>query len=173
MRTILVPISMILLTMSCGAAQNLPPESECNRGLKESDLVAGGWQGPGVQADGGLPATDAVVSTTFLALEPDATTQALFRSLFAPIGTDLTTRDGLVAYQVFTSGRCMTARTISVWKDQASMYTFVGGTAHAAAVAKIGTLSRGGTAVTHWSARASDVTLDDSINRIGAVDAPF
>lgn len=170
-RTLLSTLLLSSVLAACGPA--LAPDSECTRGLKESDLADSAWTGPGVKADGTLASQDVVVSTTFLRLKSDPTASDLFGSLFKDINTDLQTRQGLVAWKVLTSSRCNTARTMSVWKDEASMYAFAGAKAHAAAVAKIASLSRGGTAVTHWHDNASNVTLEQAITHIGAADAPF
>jgi hypothetical protein len=171
MRTLLLFVSLA----ACGpAASALPPDSECTRGTRESDLAEGAWSGPGVLADGGLAdASDVVLSTTFLALDPSANAQALFGSLFADVRTDLQTRDGLIAWKTATSTRCVTARTLGVWRDEASMFAFATGKAHAAAAAKIGTLSRGNSAVTHWHDQASNADLTHALTRLGAADAPF
>lgn len=175
MKTTIKSLLFVTLTLvplaGCGPA--LPPDSECTRGLKESDLAEGAWQGPGVNGDGTLKTQDVVLSTTFLKMKTDATAADLFRQLFADIGTDLETREGLVAWKVMTSTRCNTARTISLWKDEAVMFSFAGGKAHAAAVSKIGALSRGGSAVTHWHDSTANATLDQAITHLGAADAAF
>ncbi len=172
-RTILF-ISSALTLGACGAGTSLPPDSECTRGVKESDLVQAPWQGPGA-VDGGLPAStnEVVVSTTFLALKPDADSSALFQQLFAGVAADLQTREGLVAYSVATSTRCNTARTLSVWADEAHMFKFATASAHGKAAAKVGSLSRGNSAVTHWHDTTNNVSFETAFTKLGAADAPF
>jgi quinol monooxygenase YgiN len=171
MKTLLFLVSFA----ACGpTASTLPPDAECTRGTRESDLSEGAWTGPGALADGGLAGgSDVVISTTFLALDPGADAQALFGSLFADIRTDLQTRDGLIAWKVYTSTRCVSARTLGVWRDEASMFAFATGRAHAAAAAKIGTLSRGNSAVAHWHDQAVNADLPHALVKLEAADAPF
>ena len=165
---------LVLLAAACGAGSNLPPDSECTRGTPESDIVYGAWQGPGMLADGGLPeSSDVVVSTTFLALRTEPEAGQLFRDLMADISLDLASREGLIGYSISTSTRCNTARTLSVWADEAHMFTFAGSPAHGKAVRMIGSLSRGTSAVTHWHDSTANVSFQTAFGKIGAVDGVF
>ncbi|MFO0599372.1 MAG: hypothetical protein U0228_28955 [Myxococcaceae bacterium] len=179
MNPTLLSIATLVLA-ACGGAMTttptpmLPPDDECTRGLAEADLVATPWSGPGVQADGGLvEQNDVVVTTTFLALEPDEASAKAFREVFAEIRTDLDTREGLIAWRTSTSTRCVTARTLTVWTDEAKMFAFVNGQAHGKAVRAVVELSRGHSAVTQWRGPTSDATFETAIQKIGAAPATY
>lgn len=171
---LLFPLCLAACGGEMSTSQPLPADSECTRGAAESDLVVGAWAGPGALPDGGLaPAADVVVTTTFLALKPTESTSRLFNTLFADIRTDLSTREGLVAWRVGTSTRCVTARTLTVWENEAKMYDFVWGEAHGKAVSAIRDLSRGNSAVAQWHGPSTEANFETAFQRLGAVDARY
>jgi heme-degrading monooxygenase HmoA len=156
---------MTMALIGCGTAG--PDDKVCVRSYTEPDLQVAPLSGPGVDpATGKLAPGTYLLSSTYLRLSTDAAAQKTFQAAFKAISDTLPTQPGLIAWQVATSSECLTARTLSVWKDDASMYGFAGGPAHADAVAKIGTISRGGSVVTHWSGTEADATLDVGIAHV-------
>jgi hypothetical protein len=163
------------------AAQNVEQRSPtstngdpCQRGALESDREFSPWAGPGVSPTTGVPeapesGTQFIVSTTYLRLKSDDAAQQRFQGVLGPINDALATQPGLRALQTSVSTSCGTARTLSVWQDEASMYTFVGGEAHGAAMAAVPEISRGGSITTHFLARsASDVTWEKAATELAA-----
>jgi quinol monooxygenase YgiN len=150
----------------------------CSRGTIEADFMTyGALAGPGVDPTTGelgpLPAT-AVVSTTYLTLHTDPASQQKFMGLLQPILPVLQTAPGMIAAQLGLSTSCGTARTLSAWKDEASMLAFAMGPEHAAAEASIGELSTGGSAVTSWeTTQPSDVTWATAAAELAKVNGPY
>jgi hypothetical protein len=107
------------------------------------------------------PAEGYVVSSTYLRLQHTPEAARRFQELNGPIAADLMTRPGLLAIEFGIAGRCNTARTRSVWASTEAMYEFVTGEAHGAAVQAIDELSRGGSVVTHWTAKTLEETSWD------------
>ena len=149
-----------------------PPETACQRGVIEPDFDPSELDGPGVQ-DGKLVAGDYVLSTTFLELRVDPASQQRFGELMGPILADLKAREGLLAVSLGNSAQCGSARTLAVWRDDVAMFGFVTGSAHSAAMASVGEVSRGGSVVTHWAGNAAEATWSKAAEHIGAEDGPF
>src|SRR5687768_13308 len=123
MKTTLLCLS-ILASLSCGLPG--PDESKCARGGLESDLKASPLAGADVDATGKLAPGNYVLSSTYLKLSLDPQGQKAFRDAMTRINTILPTQAGLSAFSLATSDECLTARTLSVWKDERSMFAFVG-----------------------------------------------
>ena len=70
------------------------------------------------------------------------------------------------------AARCGTARTLAVWRDAAAMMAFVTGPAHAAAIAGVPTISRGGSLVTHFADDGSGANWAHAATVIGTVNGP-
>ncbi|MCU0684009.1 MAG: hypothetical protein MUF34_17500 [Polyangiaceae bacterium] len=142
----------------------------CERGVLEADLVGGAqldvlatrgpqWQGPGVDpATGALRPGNYVISSTYLTLRTEAAAQQRFGELMGILTEDFQTRPGLVALALSVAGSCDTARTLSVWESEEAMYAFVSSPAHTAAISGARDVSRGQSAVTHWSGTEADAT---------------
>lgn len=163
-------ISSSLTLVACGGDDEVPrqaptvmpapsasPSPVCTRGAMERDFTAlSPLGGPGVDpATGALrPPTNGayVVSSTYLTLRPEPAAQQAFGELMGPISETLATQPGLIAIQLGTSMACGTARTLTVWDTEESMYAFVASPPHAAAMARVGEVSRGQSVVTHWDA---------------------
>jgi heme-degrading monooxygenase HmoA len=141
----------------------------CSRGAVESDLQSLPWQGPGVDPSGNLEPGQYLISTTYLRLKPNVNPE--FMELFGPIMGRLQMQKGLVAVRVAQSSGCGSARTLGVWADEASMYDFVASPEHSAAVAKIGDLNRGGSAVVHFAGDASSATFENGAAKLAAVSS--
>ncbi len=169
------PLLFTVALAGCGGngasgSDDMAPDP-CNRGTVESDLTPTPWQGPGVDASGNVKPGQYLVSTTYLRLKPDATAE--FMQLLGPIQARLPQQLGRVAVRFGVSQSCGTARTLAVWSDQTSMFQFVGSAEHAAAAAKIGDISRGGSAVTHFSDDGSGATFAHAASELAAVASPF
>jgi len=110
------------------------------------------WFGPGVDKATGKPTVPpgAIVTTTYLQLKPSGAAQQRFGELTGPIVGTLTQSPGLVAASLVTSASCVVARTIVVWKDEATMLAFVASEAHGKAIGAVGEVSRGGSITTSW-----------------------
>jgi len=154
--------------LACGATDAaapretaLAPGAHCTRAALEADIqYPMPLTGPGVDPATGkliaVPPAGYVVSTTYLALKSDAASNARFQELLGPVISELQRQPGLRALQVSNSKGCATARTFTVWQDEAAMFAFVAGAAHGSASAGIAEVSRGGSAVTHWHATTLD-----------------
>lgn len=162
------------------------PFVDCDRGTLETDLVAQDaqgnivpvtWVGPGVDPATGALVDDGstyVVSSTYLAMRPDADAQQAFGEAIAPIPDALFSNPGLVAVQLGSSMQCATARTFTVWRDETAMMEFVTSDAHAAAISRTPEISRGTSLVIHWSgAAAGEITWEDAIARLASDEGPF
>ena len=157
-----------VFVLACGATAATPPHAaaaapgaRCIRDALEADIQYDmPLTGPGVDpATGKLvapPPAGYAVSTTYLALKPDAASNARFQALVGPVISDLERQPGLRAIQFSRSKACATVRTFTVWQDEAAMLAFVSGSAHARASAGIAEVSRGGSAVAHWHATTLD-----------------
>ncbi|MGE0785081.1 MAG: antibiotic biosynthesis monooxygenase [Sandaracinaceae bacterium] len=151
----------------------------------EADLVYDGptgtfptpvFAGPGAGPDGSITATPPaegwVVASTYLRIDP--TNVAEFQEMAGAVVQDLFTRPGLVAMSTARSPSCGTARTLTIWESQEDMLAFVSGEAHMAAMMEIDSLSRGGSATTHWSAASVEAaSWDEAFTRIAADEGPF
>jgi hypothetical protein len=156
-----------------------PPGCERSAEL-EDDFATGGdlnaWEGPGVDPKTkALPEPEAggyVVATTRLNLLPEG--QKLFSKHVGAILGELQKQPGFVAYQTGFSEKCGVARTLTVWKDEESLYAFVTGPAHKAAIDDTSKMSRGLSNTTHFAAtRAADATWTAAAQAIAADDGPF
>jgi heme-degrading monooxygenase HmoA len=180
MNRLLFPCLALLVLPACGEDAPAPtplvedPLADCTRDAVEADLQSfSPMSGPGVRADGTLAPGRYVVSSTYLRMRPEPAAQARFQELMGPISQALQAQPGLVALQLAASERCGTARTLSVWQDEAAMYGFVTGDAHMAAVRAVGEVSRGGSIVTHWADDAQGVSWAKAAQQLGADTGPF
>ena len=179
MRNLLCCLALLALP-ACDNDDEAPPATvqeaplaDCTRDSLEADLRSFPLTGSAVRADGTLEPGRYVVSSTYLRLRPEPAAQARFGELMGPISQSLQAQQGLVALQLATSERCGTARTLSVWRDEAAMYAFVVGDAHQAAIVSVEEVSRGGSIVTHWEDDERGVTWSTAAQRLGADPGPF
>jgi hypothetical protein len=171
-------VLLLPLAAACGSSEDEAGEGEpadgCTRGELESDIqyvpiTLPGSPGPLANP----PAEGYVVSSTYLRLKHDEAAKGRFRTLNGPIQADLLARSGLVALEFAIEAQCNTARTKSVWTSTEAMYDFVASEAHGAAVQSIGELSRGGSVVTHWTAKTLDeTTWDEATARLKGDKGP-
>lgn len=110
----------------------------------------------------------AVASTTALYLLPGPASRQRFAELIGPIFGAMNANDGLLAQATTYDDTCGVARTFTLWRDQAAMYTFVGSDAHVAAVEATAELGFPGSVVTHWEvpAEAFPPSWDDALERV-------
>jgi hypothetical protein len=164
---------LTLAAAACGAPG--PDEKACVRSTLEGDLkLIGALSGPDVDpATGALKPGSYLVSSTYLKLATDAKGQKAFQDSMKGINAAIPNYPGLSAYQLATSDSCVTARTLSVWKDEASMYRFVGVEAHANAIALIELISRGGSVVTHWADTEAGATFEKAVQQLAVEVGPF
>lgn len=162
------------------------PFAGCDRGALEDDLVGAdamgnpvplAWFGPGADPMTGELVDDGdsfVVSSTYLAIKPEGAAQQAFGESIGPMIPELLANPGVVAIQLGTSMQCGSARTFTVWRDEAAMMAFVVGDAHANAIARTAEISRGGSVVTHWTATSlAEITWDEALARVAADEGPF
>lgn len=159
----------------------------CERGVFEEDLVVIDtmgmpgpvrWYGPGVDQETGELLDDGVttyhVSTTYLAMQTSEGAQSAFTSVIFDVNQALFSNPGMVAAQITNSQACNSARTFTVWTDEAAMMEFVTSDAHIAAITKIGEISRGGSAVTSWAGvPASDIVWESALAELAAIDPAY
>jgi len=175
-----------------GSSSAAMPEGDSSTNAAESGSTSGGpdidalfecsepitdarpLSGPGYDPATGLlePLQDSyVVSTTQILPRPEATEG--FFALVADVTADLDQRDGMVAYALGFEPTCGFARTIAVWRDEASMLAFAAGDVHRSAVARtyeVGVTGR----VTHFTVSADEmpVTWDVAAAHVAEI-APF
>jgi heme-degrading monooxygenase HmoA len=152
-------------------------EDGCSRAELEADLVgndgaalAGQTKlaGPAVDpATGRLKPGNYVISSTYLRMPRSEAAQARFGELVGPIAGALMTQQGLVAFAFSQSEACATARTLTVWESEEAMYEFVSSPAHRAAASAGREVSRGGSAVTHWSGTEADAVWAKGAAELG------
>jgi hypothetical protein len=107
-----------------------------------------------------------VFATTYLRLRQSRETLELFRKLNTPIGETLQTAPGLVRVVTRLSESCNTARTFTVWRDEASMLKFVTSEAHTAAMVYTNELSRGESLTQSWSGDATDFAWNTVLKKL-------
>lgn len=162
------------------------PFADCDRGVLEADIMGADqmgnpiplvWMGPGVDPMTGMLVDDGstyVVSSTYLAMKPDPAAQQAFGEVTPPIVPELFGNPGVVAFQLGSSNACASARTLTVWRDEAAMMAFVMSDAHATAAARIGEISRGSSVVTHWTgATVAEIDWDIAVEHVAADAGPF
>jgi heme-degrading monooxygenase HmoA len=162
---------------SGGSATSETPDDGCARGTLEADLsnyqgqttyegeaLAGQTKlvGPGVDAAGKLKPGSYVFSSTYLRMPTDRSALGRFLELSAPMLESLPTLPGLVAFSFSSGPSCTTLRTLTVWENEEAMFAFAASASHRAAVAATSEVSRGGSAVTHWSGTETDGTWTKS-----------
>jgi heme-degrading monooxygenase HmoA len=166
------------ISTGCGApmlssdADSAADDPACTVAGLEPDLRPTAFAGSAVGADGALVPGQYVFSTTALRMKRTAASAARFRQAMELITPALQTQSGLLAQATATSERCNVARTLTVWRDEASMYAFVRGAAHRAAVQSVGEISRGGSRVTHWNGSAAEATWANAAQVLEASTGP-
>ncbi|WP_224371739.1 hypothetical protein [Hyalangium versicolor] len=180
MKRILTSCLATLSLLACDSTKQIdpPPAVEelagCTRERLEEDLTRDlPLSGPAVREDGTLAPGQYILSSTYLKMKTDAQAQARFQELIGPINEALSRQPGLMAVAFASSERCKTARTFTVWKDEAAMYEFVTGDAHLAAMSAVSEVSRGGSIVTHWPDDERGASWEKAARQLGADEGPF
>ena len=179
-----LPMLLVLLA-SCGGDDDPTPSAQkdpvvmddpCKKEVIEPDQAfLGPPSGPLVNADGKIMSDEGVlVATTYLRLK--AGSQERFGDLVGPVfqelGMRMQTGQGLLAMTAAASDSCGVARTLTVWKDEASMMSFVLGPAHARAMQGTGDVSRGGSVTTTWRHEGGEVTWQRAATALKSHDGP-
>jgi heme-degrading monooxygenase HmoA len=143
---------------SSSAADRFPG---CSRGELEPDFENLPFSAP-------IPPGEYLISTTYLELEPDQ--DALFQEVLGPVIAELQSRSGLVGVALGQSSACSSARTLTVWRDEAAMLEFVVSEAHAKAMQSSSKLSRGGSMAAHWHGDQAAATWDAAAEHLATSD---
>ena len=157
----------------------MAPGPVCERGVLEADFeLFAPFGGPGVDPATGKLRPSAgepyIISSTYIRLRPEPAAQQAFGELMGPIAGALQQQPGLAAVLLGSSMTCGTARTLTVWASEEEMYAFVGGAPHAAAMAAVGQVSRGGSLATHWVATGTAAAEWPSVlPQLRAYDGPL
>ncbi len=165
MKIISTTLAVCLLGMGCDAAVEDPT---CEPGTLEDDIAyASPLTGPDIDATTGkLKPGNYVFSSTYLKLTSSEQGQQAFRDVMQGINAVLPVSAGLAAYRLATSDKCVSARTMSIWKDQTSMYGFVQTEAHLNAMKQIKIISRGGSGVTHWPDTEAGANFENAAQHV-------
>ncbi|MEM9191189.1 MAG: hypothetical protein AAGF12_18550 [Myxococcota bacterium] len=153
-------------------------EDPCLQTLLESDFGQEPLVGPIVDPMTGAVADPEdgsyLVATTYLALQGRPESMDAFNEIVGAITTALATQDGLLAVSTGGSGECGTARTLTVWRDQGAMATFVTGPAHIQAIQRVGEISRGGSSThTFEVQRGADVSWARATQELEGVEPTY
>jgi|GEM_PF-1658524 len=174
LRSSLVPFGLIVLG-ACGdseptptptpPAPTLPQEFAC----EDDDLaVSFPMTGPGFDSATGTakaPVQEHYLAVTTLIVVGEAPNSGpRINELIGGMVGPLMGNPGLIAMSFSGSARCGYGRTISVWKDEASMYSFFTSPIHVAAMNEAPAISRGSTS-THWEVSAQDVNISWDVAR--------
>lgn len=123
----------------------------------ESDLQPIGWMGPAFDPETGkllAPLEAPYIVATTVGWHTPENSEAL-ESHTTPVAMDIFNHAGLIAVNLALSPRCGSARTLSVWRDEASLMMFVLGKVHSAAISG-GLKYTLGWETTHWTETAAD-----------------
>lgn len=178
MKRLLTAVLSSLVATACGSEMSVPPptpepEDTCQRGVMEPDFHAAfALQGPAVDANGQLLPGTYIISSTYLRMKSTDEALAEFEAASAGLDETLATQPGLMAIQYGGSESCNTKRTLTVWKDEASMYQFVSSPAHRRAMLKTGVMSRGNSIVTSWTGDERGATWNKALERLAQETRP-
>ncbi|OJH37926.1 antibiotic biosynthesis monooxygenase [Cystobacter ferrugineus] len=179
MKRLLAAVLSSLVVTACGAEMAAPPPTKepetdpCQRGVLEPDFqAASALQGPGVDANGQLSPGSYIISSTYLRMRSTVEAQTEFDAAVVDLNETLATQPGLLAIQFGGSESCNTKRTLTVWKDEASMYQFVASPPHRRAMLKVGVMSRGGGIVTSWAGDERGATWSEAIEHLARETRP-
>ena len=96
-----------------------------------------------------------------------------FMQLVGPVVASLQMQPGMVGNRFAQSATCGSARTLVVWSDLESMYNFVTGPVHGAAMPKIGDISRGNGAGVHFDDDGSGATFANAASQLAGSPSTF
>lgn len=173
-----------ILVAACGASPPATPSSTSPPAPTAASQVFPGCHATAIEPDlkptptqvvstAPTAAGDVWLSTTYLALTTDPKGQATFRSLMAELLRVLPTTPGLISFEFSTSESCLSARTLAVWRDEASMNAFVRSPAHYAAMRQTNSLSRGTSTFTRWQGGMASANWNQAAKRLAEQDGPY
>jgi len=182
--TLLSIVPIFFIFASCGGddepetqKEPIVNEDPCKKELIEPDQAfQGPPAGPLVDADGKIMGdTGLIVATTYLRLKEGSDQR--FGELVDPVIQDLTERmqtgQGLLALTTSVSDTCGVDRTMTVWKDEASMMSFVMAAPHLAAIQGTSDVSRGGSVTTTWQHEGGEITWQRAATALKNHDGPI
>jgi quinol monooxygenase YgiN len=159
-------IFAVCFSFGCGTppAPNPEPtntidEPKCSRELLEPDSLTSA-------APIALDTGTYVVSSTYVRIKNTKEAGEQFQRLVDSMGEALQSNPGLIQVVTRLSVECNSARTLSVWRDEAAMFEFVGSPAHANAMSQVKDLSRGGGAGTHWTDDGSGFNWETALAKL-------
>lgn len=148
-----------------------PPEGPPAAACEETDFAGSPLQGPGFADGVYIGPTDApvVASSTVLFINERPDSLARFQTLLIDIEATLMASDGILGVAFGGSVRCGSNRTMTVWRDQASMMRFVVSDAHLAAIEATPEIAGPGTKTVHWMADPASDAMDwaEGLTRLG------
>lgn len=127
-----------------------PDRTTCD----QSDFAGAPLMGPGFADGVYVGPTDApvvVASTVLYVFEDDEAAFALFGQTVEQVVGALMQADGLLGFALGNSERCTAYRTLTVWRDMASMLAFVVNDAHLAAMEAAPDMAESGSRTVHWT----------------------
>lgn len=171
-----------MVVAACGGAP-MPPAPSTTASANAAQAYPG-CQAPSIEPDlkptptqvvnaTATTAGDVWISSTYLALTPDPKGQATFRSLMTELLRVLPSTPGLISFEFSTSESCLSARTLAVWRDEASMNAFVRSPAHYAAMRQSNSLSRGTSTFTRWQGPIGSATWSHAAKVLAEQDGPY
>jgi hypothetical protein len=120
----------------------------------ETDFVGSPFMGPAFDPETGEPLAPLqppyVVAATLGWPKPEPAAYEALGNHSEQSINDVLTREGLLGVSVGTSEACGSARTLSLWADEASLRAFVMGKVHRAAIGVVPTAMQAW-ATTHWT----------------------
>lgn len=141
---------------------------DCEETDFEDDFPLGG---PGFDPETGIigePQETYLVATTQIYRKPEKAGE--FMAAAGPVLSTLNESEGMVAFGIGSSAACGCARTLSVWKSEEAMLSFVASDAHAAAMLQVNDLAYTGR-TTHWEVTAEELMeLDWDVARAKVED---
>ncbi|APR80448.1 Hypothetical protein A7982_05795 [Minicystis rosea] len=167
-------VSILLLPVLAAACSNSQSAQtdDCSAAGLEPDLVdAVPLSGPGVDTNTGKlaePGPDGyIVSTTWGIVRPDDASQEKSKELITSIMPTLVSSPGLVAFQMRTSQSCRSGRTLTVWRDVASMFDFVGSPAHGSAMSQVDVVNEAFKTTHYTAATADEISWANAVDHLG------
>jgi hypothetical protein len=168
-------ISLLFVVTACGQAPNTSMDGSVTITIDDTKCVRGQLEADGISSSTPkkFEVGNYVISSTYLQIRPTKEAGKKFSEVNSPLDAELKANLGLLQAVTLISNACNSARTLSLWKDEASMMRFVGSQAHLAAIGAIGEISRGGSLVTHWSDDGSGFNWATAATKVKAANGPF
>lgn len=165
-RTALYALTLLLPACDDGDPPREEPTIAELSACDESDLDVLPFMGPAFDDKGALvaPLPQPHVVATTVGWHTPENSDALEAETLPPM-MDLFTHDGFLGATFATSARCGSARTLSLWRDEAARMKFVFGAVHGKAI-KTGLKFTMGWETTNWSGSDALPTWADARRRL-------